>query len=256
MAAVWGPYTEQRGGGIARASDELTAACAQNGARLVLHHLGPSTLSDAESLKTDLEGEGTPVALVSGDISLPSTAEAIVSTALSAYGRIDVLVSNAGICPFHAFLDLPLDLWRATGDVNLTGAFLVVQACANAMTRTGGGSIVAISSISALMGGEFQTHYTPTKAGVKSLMESCAIALGKHGIRCNSVLPGTIRTAINEQDLSDETKREAMERRTPLRRLGRPEDIAGPVLFFASDMSSYCTGASLLVDGGAAISLQ
>lgn len=222
----------------------------------MLHHLGESTLSDAESLKADLEKKGTPVTLVYGDISEPTTAAAIVDAAVSAYGRIDVLVSNAGICPFHSFLDMPLDLWNRTHDVNLTGCFLVTQACANVMTKMGGGSIVAISSISALMGGEFQTHYTPTKAGVKSLMESCAIALGKYGIRCNSVLPGTIRTAINEEDLSNDAKREGMEARTPLTRLGKPEDIAGPVVFFASDMSAYCTGASLLVDGGAAISLQ
>lgn len=194
--------------------------------------------------------------LVPGDISAPATSQAIVETALAAFGRIDVLVSNAGICPFHAFLDLPLHLWQRVQDVNLTGSFLVTQACANAMAQTGGGAIVAISSISALMGGEFQSHYTPTKAGVKSLMESCAISLGRLGIRCNSVLPGTIETPINEDDLRDPVKREAMERRIPLGRLGRPEDIAQPVVFFASDMSRYCTGASLLVDGGAAISLQ
>lgn len=215
------------------------------------------TRGDAETLKTELEAKGTQVALVEGDVSERTTADAIVDTAWSVFGRLDVLVSNAGICPFHSFLDLPVELWNRTHDVNLTGCFHVTQACAKAMKLSGGGgSIVAISSISALMGGEFQTHYTPTKAGVKSFMESCAIALGKYGIRCNSVLPGTIRTAINEEDLSDDTKRKGMEARTPLKRLGKPEDVAGPVVFFASDMSAYCTGASLLVDGGAAISLQ
>lgn len=140
--------------------------------------------------------------------------------------------------------------------MNLTGSFLVTQACANAMAKTGGGSIVAISSISALMGGEYQAHYTPTKAGVKSLMESCAISLGKLGIRCNSVLPGTIKTPINEEDLKDDEKKKRMEGRIPLGRLGEAEEIAQPVVFFASDMARYVTGASLLVDGGAAISLQ
>lgn len=127
-----------------------------------------------------------------GDIASPSTATAIVDAAVNAFGRIDVLVSNAGICPFHTFLDLPHDLWKRVQDVNLNGAFYTVQAVANQMARQTprGGSIVAISSISALMGGAEQAHYTPTKAGVKSLMESCAIALGGMGIRCNSVLPG------------------------------------------------------------------
>lgn len=117
----------------------------------------------------------------------------IVSAAVSSFSRIDVLVSNAGICPFHSFLDLPHPLWKRVQDVNLNGAFYVVQAVANQMAKQEprGGSIVAVSSISALMGGGEQCHYTPTKAGIKSLMESCAIALGPMGIRCNSVLPGS-----------------------------------------------------------------
>lgn len=120
-----------------------------------------------------------------------------MSAAVSTFSRLDVLISNAGICPFHTFLDLPTSLWKRVQDVNLNGAFYVVQAAANQMAKQDPnpvtnqrGSIVAISSISALMGGGEQCHYTPTKAGIKSLMESTAIALGPLGIRCNSVLPG------------------------------------------------------------------
>jgi L-rhamnose 1-dehydrogenase len=102
-----------------------------------------------------------------------------------------------------------------------------------------GGAIIAVSSISALVGGEFQTHYTPTKAGVHSLMQSAAIALGKHGIRCNSVMPGTILTEINKDDLADTAKRERMSARIPLGRLGEADDLAGPIVFFASDMARY-----------------
>ena len=103
-----------------------------------------------------------------------------------------------------------------------------------------GGSIIGISSISALVGGGQQTHYTPTKAGVLSLMQSCAVALGKYGIRCNALLPGTIRTQLNDADMADPKKREYMEGRIPLGRLGQPPDLAGPAVFLAcEELSSY-----------------
>jgi L-rhamnose 1-dehydrogenase len=119
-----------------------------------------------------------------------------------------------------------------------------------------GGSIIGVSSISALVGGAGQTHYTPTKAGVLSLMQSAACALGRYGIRCNALLPGTIRTRLNDADLASDEKRTYMEGRIPLGRLGRPEDLAGPAVFLASDLSAYCSGAQLLVDGGLFVNLQ
>jgi len=204
-----------------------------------------------------VEAHGRRCISVEGDVALPETAAAFVDAAVAAFGKVDVFVSNAGICPFHAFLDMPAETLKRTMEVNLHGAYFMTQAAANQMVKQGnGGAIVAISSISALVGGEFQTHYTPTKAGVHSLMQSCAIALGKHGIRCNSVLPGTILTDINKDDLSDPAKREYMEGRIPLGRLGQPDDIGGAVAFLASDMAAYVTGAALLVDGGAFVNLQ
>lgn len=112
-----------------------------------------------------------------------------------------------------------------------------------------GGSIIGISSISALVGGSQQTHYTPTKAGILSLMQSCACALGKYNIRCNALLPGTIRTQLNEADLSNEEKRTYMEKRIPLGRTGVPEDLAGPAVFLASDMSQYVVSPEMFATG-------
>jgi L-rhamnose 1-dehydrogenase len=152
---------------------------------------------------------------------------------------------------------MPQETLERTLRVNLHGAYYMTQAAANRMKDQGhGGSIIAISSISALVGGEYQTHYTPTKAGVHSLMQSCAIALGRYGIRCNSVMPGTIATSINKEDLAQPGKRAYMEDRIPLGRLGRPEDVAGCVVFLASDLARYVTGASVLVDGGLYVNLQ
>ena len=99
-----------------------------------------------------------------------------------------------------------------------------------------------MSSISALVGGGLQVHYTPTKAGVLSIMQSSAIALGKYGIRCNALLPGTIKTQLNEEDLAKEEKKKYMEGRIPLGRTGVTEDLVGPAVFLASDMSRYVVG--------------
>lgn len=238
--------------GIGRAA---AIGAARHGADVAINYA--SSDDKAASCVAEIEALGRRAIVVKGDVAEPETAEAFVARSVNAFGRVDVMVSNAGICPFHAFLDMPVETVERTFRVNLHGAYFMVQAAAKQMVRQGeGGAIVAVSSISALVGGEFQTHYTPTKAGVHSLMQSAAIALGRHGIRCNSVLPGTILTEINKDDLADAAKRERMTARIPLGRLGESDDLAGPIVFLASDMARYVTGAALLVDGGAFVNLQ
>lgn len=238
--------------GIGRA---VAVGCARHGADIALNFAG--NIAGAESAVSEIEALGRKAVAIQGDVSDPATALDFVERATDALGRVDVFVNNAGICPFHAFLDMPVETFERTMRVNLHGAYFMAQAAANQMVAQGqGGSIIAMSSISALVGGEYQTHYTPTKAGLHSLMQSAAIALGRYGIRCNSLLPGTILTDINKDDLADEGKRQYMEGRIPLGRLGRPDDLVGPTVFLASDLASYVTGASLLVDGGAFVNLQ
>jgi len=230
-----------------------------------------------------------------GDIRDPSTATALVSFALTAFDdgsdddqtpntttpsntntttpnntdntnnttpqrRLDICVSNAGICTFASFLDLDHALYENTIQTNLNGTFYLVQAAARQMAihnSPPGGSIIGISSISALVGGGLQTHYTPTKAGITSLMQSTAVALGRYNIRCNALLPGTVSTQLNEEDLKDEGKRTYMQGRIPLGRIGIPGDLGGPAVFLAcEELSSYVTGAQLLVDGGLFVNLQ
>lgn len=242
--------------GASRGIGRATAIeAARQGANVAINTFRDDAV--AAEVVAEIEALGRKAVVFDSDVALPESATGFVQTAVDAFGRVDVFVSNAGICPFHAFLDMPVETLRRTMEVNLHGAYFMVQAAANQMVKQGeGGAIVAISSISALVGGEMQTHYTPTKAGVHSLMQSCAVALGRHGIRCNSVLPGTIATDINKDDLADPAKREYMEGRIPLGRLGRPEDIASVVAFLASDMASYMSGSALLVDGGAFANFQ
>lgn len=256
--------------GIGRA---IALAFVQQGANVVVNHLGlaqdephlTSLLAEAQALQKSYSATTTIGALahLPGDVTDPATGPALVAFALRTFPanpRLDICVSNAGICTFAEFLDLPHDLYSTTVRTNLDGAFYVVQAAARQMAQhqtPPGGSIIGISSISALVGGGGQTHYTPTKAGVLSLMQSTAVALGKYGIRCNALLPGTIKTQLNEKDLEDEDKRKYMEGRIPLGRTGVPSDMAGPAVFLASDeLSGYVTGAQLLVDGGAFVNFQ
>jgi len=236
----------------------IALAAARQGAQVVINHYGdPQERRAAEQVVADITQAGSKAIAVEGDIADPATSAALIAAAVKAFGKVDVLASNAGICPFHGFLDLPPEMLRRTMEVNLHGAFFVTQAAANQMKAQGrGGAIVATSSISALVGGGMQTHYTPTKAGVHSLMQSVAIALGPYGIRCNSVMPGAILTDLNRDDLSDPDKLAYFEKRIPIGRLGQPDDVADCVVFLASDMARYVTGAALLVDGGMFVNLQ
>jgi L-rhamnose 1-dehydrogenase len=245
--------------GIGRA---IAIACAEQGADVALNYWRDNDArygkrGAADEVAEAITALGRRVIAVEGDVSDPATGAALVAATVAAFGRVDVLASNAGICPFHAFLDLPPEMLRRTLGVNLEGAFYMVQAAARQMREQGdGGAIIATSSISALVGGGMQTHYTPTKAGVHSLMQSCAIALGPWGIRCNSVLPGAIETDLNREDLADPEKAAYFAKRIPLGRVGQPEDVAGCVVFLASDLARYVTGAALLVDGGMFVNLQ
>ncbi len=242
--------------GASRGIGRATAIeCARQGA-----DVGLNWFRDREGIDetlAEIARLGRRAIEVEGDVARPESAERFVTAAGAALGGVDVFVSNAGICPFHAFLDTPLEVFERTMAVNLHGAYHMTQAAARRMKHQGtGGALIAISSISALVGGGMQAHYTPTKAGVHSLMQSCAIALGPYGIRCNSLMPGTIATDINREDLADPAKRAHMEKRIPLGRLGEPEDVAGCVVFLASDLARYVTGAAVLVDGGLFVNLQ
>ncbi|KAK5990955.1 L-rhamnose-1-dehydrogenase [Cladobotryum mycophilum] len=253
--------------GIGRA---ICIAYLKQGCNVVANHLGlhkdgphlDSLMVEAEAIRREDPAAGRFTHQV-GDVRDASTAIQLVAAAVEHSGaakRLDICVSNAGVCTFADFLTLSPTLLETTVRTNLDGAFYITQAAARQMAlhqEPSGGSIIGISSISALVGGGLQTHYTPTKAGVSSLMQSTAVALGKYGIRCNALLPGTIRTQLNEEDLADDAKRTYMEGRIPLGRTGDPADMAGPAIFLAcEELSGYVTGAQLLVDGGLFVNLQ
>ncbi|KAF2493612.1 short-chain dehydrogenase/reductase-like protein sdr [Lophium mytilinum] len=253
-------------GGVTGIGRAIALAYVSHGARIAINHLGDessskhfeSMVAEITSSNKDIKAEDVLIE-VPGNIGTQEVAIELITKTVARWGRLDVFVSNAGICQFAEFLDITSELFTSTVSTNLTGAFYAIQAAARAMSTQSprGGSIIGISSISALVGGAQQGHYTPTKAGVLSLMQSSACALGKYNIRCNALLPGTVRTQLNEVDLADDGKRKYMEGRIPLGRTGEPRDLAGPAVFLASEeLSRYVTGAQLLVDGGLFVNLQ
>jgi L-rhamnose 1-dehydrogenase len=237
--------------GIGRA---IAVRFAAEGARVAV-----IDLRDMEGLETvqAIEATGGEAAFYCTDVSDAEQVRCMVQAVLERWERIDILVNDAGICPFEDFLDMPESLWDRVLDTNLKGYFLVAQAVARTMVeRQIRGRIIAISSISAEFGGSQQAHYCASKAGINLLVKSMAISLGPRGITCNAVLPGTVETDINRDALADPKVRDYWAQRTPLGRFGQPEDIAGPALFFASDDSAWCTGAMLVADGGVSVNLQ
>lgn len=163
---------------------------------------------------------------------------------------------NAGIAQFEDFGNVTPQQTQRHIDVNYKGPFSITQAVVKQMIVQGrGGSVVSIASLSGTRGSSRLVHYAATKSAVLGMTYSCAVELGKHGIRFNAVSPGTIETAINEKDLAG-PKRAAMEARVPLGRLGIPGDVAKPVVFFLSEMAQYVSGQNLVVDGGSAVYYQ
>ncbi|KAF2006730.1 short-chain dehydrogenase/reductase-like protein SDR [Amniculicola lignicola CBS 123094] len=255
-------------GGVTGIGRAIALSYVRHGANVAVNHLGDARSSQqflemvqeiGKSLERGVEEAERRIVQVPGDVGNPETGKKLVNEVIERWGRLDVFISNAGICEFSDFLDITPHLWNSHLTTNLTGAFNSIHAASHAMTTQSppGGSIIGISSISALVGGSQQGHYTPTKAGITSLIQSCACALGKYNIRCNALLPGTIKTQLNEKDLDDEDKRKYMEGRIPLGRTGVVEDLAGPAVFLGCEsLSGYVTGAQLLVDGGLFVNLQ
>jgi L-rhamnose 1-dehydrogenase len=237
--------------GIGRA---CAVAFAEEGARVAINHPGEDE-SAAEAASLVAAAGGEPL-VVPADVSRRDQVAAMAAAVLDAFGGIDVVVLNAGICPFTPFLEIGDEEWDRVLAVNAKGPFLVAQALAPAMIAAGGGRLIGIGSISALTGGELQAHYCASKAAMTSLMRTLAIVLGPHGITCNTVHPGPIETDINRDDLARPGQRDQFERRIPSGRIGQPRDIADVVRLLAREGTRYVNGAELVIDGGLLVHLQ
>ena len=187
------------------------------------------------------------------DVTREEDWEEAVRLTLDAFGRLDVLVNNAGVGGVGRIENTSLEQYRAITEVNQTGVFLGIRAAIAPMTDAGGGSIVNISSIDGLVGMPRVLPYVASKFAVRGMTKTAAVELADRGIRVNSIHPGHIATPMNNPSGSEEAARrmqEYCERDVPLARIGQPEDIARLALFLASDESGYCTGSEFTADGG------
>lgn len=228
----------------------IAVALANEGAAVVVNYV--QAPGAAHEVVTRITAAGQRASTVRADVGQRDQAEALVAATIAAYGRLDVLVNNAGICPFRDFWDITDEVWDDTLRTNLYGAFVTSQAASRAMRDQGGGAIVHVSSVSSYLGSATQVHYCATKAGLNGLTAAMAMALGPHHIRVNAVLPGGVPTDINREQRANipaSTGGPGL----PINRSGRPSDIARAVCYLASDDADWVTGALLPVDGGLTI---
>jgi NAD(P)-dependent dehydrogenase (short-subunit alcohol dehydrogenase family) len=213
--------------------------------------IGGLEAEDVAATLDELGGFGE-IGGLSGDVSREADVAVLVAGALGAFGRIDVLINNAGIATKDTFLDMTPEAWDRTLAVNLRGMFLVAQSAARAMLarEPASGVIVNMASTNGLGGEPDFAHYNASKGGVLQLTRTMAVELGPLGIRVNCVCPGFIDTPLNDRLATPEERAAYARERIPLGRAGRAEEVAAAYAFLASDEASFVHGEALVIDGG------
>jgi len=207
-------------------------------------------LEEAEKTAHRFRAEGLSAQALQLDVAQPASVDTAFDHIAKVYGRCDVMVNNAGIAKTFPFLDFPLDNWLATMNINLTGTLLCSQRAARLMVPRRWGRIINIASVAGMRAvGKGRTAYGTSKAAVIGLTRQIASELAEHGITANAIAPGPVDTPMTEV-LHSPAFREAYTGAIPMKRYGRPDEIAGAVAFLASENAAYITGAAIPVDGG------
>jgi 3-oxoacyl-[acyl-carrier protein] reductase len=226
----------------------IAVRLAQEGAKVVINHRGSAEgAEDTARLIRDAGGEAL---VVQADVSRMDEAQRLVQQTINAFGQVDILVNNAGTTRDTLLMMMKEDQWDVVVDTNLKSVFTCCKAVARPMVKRKFGRIINISSVAGLAGQGGQTNYAASKAGVIAFSKSLAKELGSRNITVNVVAPGFVPTALTEGILAEGDNLQRAVDATPLGRLGTPEDVAGAVVFFASDDASFITGQVLSVDGG------
>ncbi|MFC5401377.1 SDR family NAD(P)-dependent oxidoreductase [Cohnella soli] len=237
------------GGGIGQA---VARRFAESGAQVVV--VG-RTLSKVEAVASQLTGEGLLAVAMAADVSSELDVTGVIRQTLELFGRIDVMVNNAAVCPQIRLTDMSLQEWNGVITNNLTSIFLFCRGVIPTMLQQGGGVIVNVSSVHALATLDGYSAYAASKAGIVGLTRAIALDYAKQNIRANTVLPGAVRTPMLESSVKNlDTPREEImkqwDQSQPIGRVGQPEEIAAVVMFAASPDNSFMTGSTLVADGG------
>jgi len=235
-------------GGARNIGRAICHALAEEGSAVVVNALGDRAA--AEAVAAEIKDAGGRAIVCLGDVTREADAAALAAAAIDAFGRIDVLVSNAALRKQTPFLEMTLEEWHRVLAVPLDGAFLCARAAVPHMIRAGGGAIVTIGGVSAYVGTRERAHVCAAKAGLVGLTHALAMELAPHRIRVNCVAPGAIDTVRG----SSAGARPAGAPSVPLARLGRPEEIAAMVRLLCLPDGAYVTGQTIHVNGGAYLS--
>jgi 3-oxoacyl-[acyl-carrier protein] reductase len=233
-------------GGSRGIGRSIVETLAREGAKVAFVYKGSQDAANA--LAADLTAKGSEVVAIQGDVASTEDADRIVAEVVAKWGRLDILVNNAGIIKDGLLAMMERDAWQAVIDTNLTGVYNFCHAAVRQMMGQRYGRIVNMSSVAAEYGNQGQVNYAASKGGIQGLTRCLATEIGKRKITVNAVAPGFIETDMTEavRNLGGDK----IVDNVPLKRLGKPEDIANAVLFLASDEASYITGVTLTVDGG------
>ncbi|CAF1120601.1 unnamed protein product [Rotaria sp. Silwood1] len=227
----------------------MARALGEFGARLALFDMDNTSLQAAA--KT-LSNDGLEVLNLHGDVTNVSDVTKCIDNVVKKYNSLDIVVNNAGIVCNAPAEDMSLKDWQRQIDVNLTGVFLVSQAAGRQMIKQKSGNIINIASMSGLIANvpQPQCSYNASKAGVILLTKSLASEWAQHNIRVNSISPGYMNTSLTAKGLQNPEWAQQWRSLTPMNRVGEPHELAGLVVYLASDASSFVTGSNILIDGG------
>ncbi|MBD1380773.1 acetoacetyl-CoA reductase [Metabacillus arenae] len=232
-------------GGAKGIGQAITKELAKNGVKVVINY--NSSKGTAEKLTTDLKAEGREVYAVQADVSKIEDSQKLVEEAVQQFGRIDIVVNNAGITRDSTFKKLNEEDWRKVIDVNLNSVYNTISAALPHLLESDAGRIINISSIIGQAGGFGQTNYAAAKAGMIGYTKSLALELAKSNVTVNAICPGFIDTEMVRE--IPENVREKIIAKIPARRLGNPDEIARGVVFLCKD-GEYITGQQLNINGG------